>query len=180
MLSRTQAGPGRTGKQEQEQISPNHVQNIYGSSVQYLRGISAAEKCCVCPTPHSKRNIWLQPSPEIQLGYCTICTYSLKANLIPQSEFMGSQPSELRTKPEGPVLRWENFPASSQLELIEFPAAKQTRFHSIPSAVLARSPNKLTFPSLPHISCNFAAESPCFRDAPLPRAVSENLPRLGG
>ena len=35
LLSRTQAGPGRTGKQEQEQISRNHVQTIFGSSVQF-------------------------------------------------------------------------------------------------------------------------------------------------
>ena len=28
LSSRTQAGPGRTVKQEQEQISPNHVQRI--------------------------------------------------------------------------------------------------------------------------------------------------------
>ena len=28
LLSRTQAGPGRTVKQEQEEISPNHVQGI--------------------------------------------------------------------------------------------------------------------------------------------------------
>ena len=28
LLSRTQAGPGRTVKQEQEEISPNHVQRI--------------------------------------------------------------------------------------------------------------------------------------------------------
>ena len=32
LLSRTQAGPGRTGKQEQEQISRNHVQTIFGTS----------------------------------------------------------------------------------------------------------------------------------------------------
>ena len=34
MLSRTQAGPGRTGKQEQEEISRNHIQTFFGSSVQ--------------------------------------------------------------------------------------------------------------------------------------------------
>ena len=28
LLSRTQAGPGRTGEQEQEQASPNHVQTL--------------------------------------------------------------------------------------------------------------------------------------------------------
>ena len=28
LLSRTQAGPGRTVKQEQEEISPNHVQRL--------------------------------------------------------------------------------------------------------------------------------------------------------
>ena len=33
LLSRTQAEPGRTGKQEQEQTSRNHVQTIFGSSV---------------------------------------------------------------------------------------------------------------------------------------------------
>ena len=33
LLSRTQAGPGRAVKQEQEEISPNHVQAIYGASV---------------------------------------------------------------------------------------------------------------------------------------------------
>ena len=34
LLSRTQAGPGRTDKQEQEEISPNHVQRINLISVQ--------------------------------------------------------------------------------------------------------------------------------------------------
>ena len=33
MLSRTQAGPSRTIAQQQEQISPNHVHAIYGTSV---------------------------------------------------------------------------------------------------------------------------------------------------
>ena len=33
LLSRTQAGPGRAVKQEQEEISPNHVQAISGASV---------------------------------------------------------------------------------------------------------------------------------------------------
>ena len=33
LLSRSPAGPGRTGKQEQEQISPNHVQAFFPSSV---------------------------------------------------------------------------------------------------------------------------------------------------
>ena len=33
LLSRSPAGPGRTGKQEEEQISPNHVQAFFPSSV---------------------------------------------------------------------------------------------------------------------------------------------------
>ena len=33
LLSRTQAGPGRKVKQEQEEISRNHVQTLFGSSV---------------------------------------------------------------------------------------------------------------------------------------------------
>ena len=36
LLSWTQAGPGRAIKQEQEEISPNHVQAIYGASVLLL------------------------------------------------------------------------------------------------------------------------------------------------
>ena len=32
-LSRTQAGPGRAVKEQQEQISRNHVQTIFGTSV---------------------------------------------------------------------------------------------------------------------------------------------------
>ena len=36
LFSRTQAGPGRTVKQEQEEISPNHVQRIYLISVDHL------------------------------------------------------------------------------------------------------------------------------------------------
>ena len=34
LLSRTQAGPGRTVKEKQEEISPNHVQRINLISVQ--------------------------------------------------------------------------------------------------------------------------------------------------
>ena len=33
LLSMSPAGPGRTGKQEQEQLSPNHVQAFFPSSV---------------------------------------------------------------------------------------------------------------------------------------------------
>ena len=33
LLSRTQAGPGRTAKQEQEEISRNHVQTFISPSV---------------------------------------------------------------------------------------------------------------------------------------------------
>ena len=40
MLSRTQAESGRTGKQEQERISPNHVPTIFHFSV--LASYSAA------------------------------------------------------------------------------------------------------------------------------------------
>ena len=36
LLSRTQAESGRTAKQEQERISPNHVPTIYHFSVQYI------------------------------------------------------------------------------------------------------------------------------------------------
>ena len=36
LLSRTQAGPGRTVKEEQEEISPNHVQRINLLSVHYV------------------------------------------------------------------------------------------------------------------------------------------------
>ena len=44
LLSRTQAGPGRTVKQEQEEISPNHVQRINLISVvgSFLRGLVQA------------------------------------------------------------------------------------------------------------------------------------------
>ena len=34
LLSNSRAGPGRTVKQEQEEISRNHVQTFFGSSVQ--------------------------------------------------------------------------------------------------------------------------------------------------
>ena len=36
LLSKTQAGPGRAVKEEQEEISPNHVQAIYGASVHLI------------------------------------------------------------------------------------------------------------------------------------------------
>ena len=39
LLSRTQAGPGRTVKEEQEQISPNHIQKINLISVFIVREI---------------------------------------------------------------------------------------------------------------------------------------------
>ena len=37
LLSRTQAGPGRAGKQEQEQISPNHLQAFWLISVYFVQ-----------------------------------------------------------------------------------------------------------------------------------------------
>ena len=39
LLSRTQTGPGRAVKHEQEEISPNHVQRINLISVQYNGGV---------------------------------------------------------------------------------------------------------------------------------------------
>ena len=41
LLSRTHAGPGRTVKQEQEEISPNHVQRINLPSVLFWRPANA-------------------------------------------------------------------------------------------------------------------------------------------
>ena len=41
LLSRTQAGPGRTVKQEQEEISRNHVQTFISPSVENLQNMSA-------------------------------------------------------------------------------------------------------------------------------------------
>ena len=38
LLSRSQAGPGRKGKQEQEEISPNHIQAFFPSSVFWSAG----------------------------------------------------------------------------------------------------------------------------------------------
>ena len=38
LLSRTQAGPGRTLKQEQEEISPNHTQVLFPGPVHVQRG----------------------------------------------------------------------------------------------------------------------------------------------
>ena len=40
LLSKTQAGPGRTDKQEQEEISRNHVQTFICLSVLYIPGRS--------------------------------------------------------------------------------------------------------------------------------------------
>ena len=53
MLSRTQAGPGRTVKQEQDEISPNHVQRLN------LISVYAIAILCECATsfavaPHLK------------------------------------------------------------------------------------------------------------------------------
>ena len=39
LLSRTQAGPGRTVKQEQEEISRNHVQTFSGCSVEKRQNV---------------------------------------------------------------------------------------------------------------------------------------------
>ena len=44
-LSNSQAGPGRTVKQEQEEISPNHVQRINLISVLLLRNHIVIEVC---------------------------------------------------------------------------------------------------------------------------------------
>ena len=45
LLSRTQAGPGRTVKQEQEEISRNHVQTFIYLSV--LNSVIASEVLCI-------------------------------------------------------------------------------------------------------------------------------------
>ena len=49
MLSRTQAGPGRTVKKEQEEISPNHVQRLNVISVVCLQ-ISAIFRPLIAPS----------------------------------------------------------------------------------------------------------------------------------
>ena len=48
MLSRTQAGPGRTVKQEQEEISRNHVQTFIFPSVCRGWRASGIAACCTC------------------------------------------------------------------------------------------------------------------------------------
>ena len=55
-LSRTQAGPGRTGKQEKEQTSRNHVPSFQPISVKhrFIFHISTLPKSC-CYTPNIKR-----------------------------------------------------------------------------------------------------------------------------
>ena len=45
LLSRTQAGPGKTVKQEQEEISWNHVQTFIYLSVKVLRKFVAGGRC---------------------------------------------------------------------------------------------------------------------------------------
>ena len=54
LLSRTQAGPGRTVKQEQEKISRNHVQTFSGCSVHctYLMVFMLVDMEMVPPAPH--------------------------------------------------------------------------------------------------------------------------------
>ena len=45
LLSNNQAGPGRAVKQEQEEISPNHVQAFKPISVQYLKQLNQKPPC---------------------------------------------------------------------------------------------------------------------------------------
>ena len=79
LLSRTKAGPGRTGKEEQEQISLNHVQTIFGSSVflsvsrRFLRALPDSAHSSIARMRKRKRVLlgglggtcmvarWLQP-----------------------------------------------------------------------------------------------------------------------
>ena len=42
LLSRTQAGPGRTVKQEQEEMSLNHVQTFISPSLHFQSGLAPA------------------------------------------------------------------------------------------------------------------------------------------
>ena len=55
LLSRSPAGPGRTGKQEQEQISPTHVQAFFPSSV--LGGGAPAPPAYFLPFIASSRGL---------------------------------------------------------------------------------------------------------------------------
>ena len=48
LLSRTQAGPGRTVKKEQEEISPNHVQRINLISVNCMKLLRQRHDCSFC------------------------------------------------------------------------------------------------------------------------------------
>ena len=59
LLSRTQAGPGRTGKQEQEQISRNHVQILKPISVHYYKKSFQNSRANSSPTSYSHEDALL-------------------------------------------------------------------------------------------------------------------------
>ena len=67
LVSRTQARPGRTVKQEQEEISRNHAQTFIYPSVQKCRkihGLGCLNRACA-------RARVTQPSPHIFLHICS-------------------------------------------------------------------------------------------------------------
>ena len=66
-LRRTQAGPVRAGKQQQEQISPNHVQAIFSTSVfpNDFRVLTAGMELLLLPTLDSLFDASpLPPAPD--------------------------------------------------------------------------------------------------------------------
>ena len=63
LLSRTQAGPGRAVKQEQEQTSRNHVQAFWPISV--FENIQIRNTFIIAiKSFHEKRHFFLSPSKE--------------------------------------------------------------------------------------------------------------------
>ena len=64
LLSRTQAGPGRTVKQEQDEISRNHLQTFISPSVHH----DHVDKLCKTVAPHWQKPVQKQQEQQQMAG----------------------------------------------------------------------------------------------------------------
>ena len=86
LLSRTQAGPGRTVKQEQEDISPNHVQRINLISVVRLEKRKNISNCGKAFGESNFIMLVLNDFPLARIRWWIDVTVASRAPLAPRDE----------------------------------------------------------------------------------------------
>ena len=74
MFSCSQAGKCREAKQDQEEISRNHINKLYESS---LSGVNPSELLRLCPAAEAEAQQERGSKPETQGNFFGVCTLTI-------------------------------------------------------------------------------------------------------